>query len=294
MSEKPPRVITIKPPNGASSAGRATDALAGSRARSFAFFGLLPLVACGQAWALFELLGLRFDSPHVVFGIEGITIAACLLYAYRWRASDREDKELGRWWLIGVGVFTVWAGLYFSAARFTEPMHARTFDDSILARVPLMPQFAPIYLGVHVFGVLPFCVLPEQRLLRRHLLGAVLIVALSAIAWVSLPVRLDRPVIPAETTGFGAYLLRWVHSFDPTTNCFPSAHCAIAVYAAIGLRFSRSRLLFVWGIVTAVLICISTVMTHQHYVADVASGTVLAALAAFGTQRKTRSLPFDR
>jgi membrane-associated phospholipid phosphatase len=260
----------------------------GTRARALAFHALFPLVACGQAWAALELLGAKLPSPSVVLAIEGVIIAGSVAMAWR---RPREDKELGRWWIIGIGVFLVWAVLYFAAARVTEPPHARTFDDSILDRVPLMPQFAPIYLGVHVFGVIPFCVLPETRLLRRHMLGAVLIVLLSAVAWVTLPVRLDRPTLPSEAVGFGAWLLRRIHSFDPTTNCFPSAHCAIAVYAASGLRFARSQRLFIWGTVTATLVCISTVMTHQHYVADVASGVVLAVLVAYGTQRKTRPMP---
>jgi membrane-associated phospholipid phosphatase len=255
-----------------------------SRARVLALGALLPLVACGQVWTLLELAGLRI-RPAVALGIEGTVVIASVMLAMK---RPREPEELGRWSIIGVFVFLVWACLYFAAARITPPMHARTFDDAILERLPIMPEFAPIYLGVHVFGVIPFCVLPETRLLRRHLLGAVLIVLLSAVAWIALPVRLDRPPLPPEATGFGAWLLRGVHHFDPTTNCFPSAHCAIAVYAAIGLRFARSRWLFVWGIVTAALICISTVMTRQHYVADVASGAVLAALCAYGTQRKVR------
>jgi membrane-associated phospholipid phosphatase len=278
MSEaasRPPKVRSIAP---------AADERLTSRERGIALHILFPLVACGQVWAALELAGVRL-TPAVAFGLEGIAILAGIILALR---RPREAQELGRWWAIGLGVFLVWAVLYFGAARMTEPMQARTFSDAILARLPLKAEFAPIYLGVHVFGVIPFCVLPETRLLRRHLLGAVLIVLLSAIAWVTLPVRLDRPPIALEVPGFGAWLLRGVHSVDPTTNCFPSAHCAIAVYAAIGLRFARSRLLFVWGIATATLICISTVMTRQHYVADVASGAVLAALAAYGTQRKVR------
>ncbi|MBX3209959.1 MAG: phosphatase PAP2 family protein [Labilithrix sp.] len=255
-----------------------------SHARTVVLAALLAVVACGQVWTLVELAGARL-LPAVALGIEGTVVVAAVLAAMRRRP---ESTELGRWWAIGVAVFLVWAAFYFAAARVTEPMHARTFDDAILERLPLLPEFAPIYLGVHVFGVVPFCVLPETRLLRRHLLGAVLIVVLSAIAWTALPVRLDRPPIPADATGFGAWLLRGVHEFDPTTNCFPSAHCAIAVYAAAGLRLARSRALFAWGIVTAVLICISTVMTRQHYVADVASGAVLAALCAYGTQRGAR------
>jgi membrane-associated phospholipid phosphatase len=255
--------------------------------RRLAFALLLPLVACGQLWAALELVGIALHPPGLVFGLEGACIVGSVIYAWKTRPAAEEPRELSRWWLVGGGVFLVWAVLYFTAGRVTDAGNARTFDDSILARVPLMPAFAPIYLGVHVFGVLPFCVIPEVRLLRRHLLGAVLIVVLSSVVWVALPVRVDRPPIDPALTGFGAWLLRGVYSFDPTTNCFPSAHCAIAVYAAIGLRFS-SRLLFRWGVATALLVCLSTVLTHQHYVADVVSGALLAALCGYGTLVRRR------
>lgn len=251
--------------------------------RRLAFALLLPLVACGQLWAVLELVGFNLHPPALVFALEGVCIVACLAYAMKTRPAEDEPRELARWWRVGVGVFLVWAVLYFTAGHITDAPNARTFDDSILKRVPLLPQFAAIYLGVHVFGVIPFCVMPEVRLLRRHMLGAVLIVVLSSVLWVSLPVRVDRPPIDPSQLGFGAWLLRGVYGFDPTTNCFPSAHCAIAVYAAIGLRFS-SRPLFIWGIVTAILVCLSTVLTHQHYVADVLSGAVLAGLCAYGTR----------
>lgn len=260
--------------------------------RRLAFALLFPLVACGQLWAFLELIGLSLHPPRLVFGAEGVCIAASVAYAWR-RAkagSANEPPELARWWLVGVGVFLVWAVLYFTAGHVADAPRARTFDDAILARVPIVPAFAGIYLGVHVFGVLPFCVIPEVRFLRRHMLGAVLIVVLSSVLWVALPVRVDRPPLDPALPGFGAFLLRGVYAFDPTTNCFPSAHCAIAVYAAIGLRFASPRL-FVWGVVTAILVCISTVLTHQHYVADVLSGAVLAALCAYGTALRKRAHP---
>lgn len=249
--------------------------------RRLAFAVLLPLVVCGQLWTALELLGLALPPP-LVFALEGASVVASVVYTSKRPPAAPEPPELARWWRYGVGVFLAWAVLYFTAGHVTDAPNARTFDDAVLARVPLLPAFASIYLGVHVFGVVPFCVMPEVRLLRRHLLGAVLIVVLSSVLWVALPVRVDRPPIDPDAAGFGAWLLRGVHGFDPTTNCFPSAHCAIAVYAAAGLRFS-SRLLFSWGVVTAALICISTVLTHQHYVADVLSGAVLALLCAYGT-----------
>ena len=70
-----------------------------------------------------------------------------------------------------------------------------------------------------------------------------------------------------------------------TLLCKRSAHCSVAVYAAIGLRFA-SRRLFVWGVCTAIAICLSTIFTKQHYLVDVAAGAALAGLAAFAIARR--------
>lgn len=241
----------------------------------------VALVACGQLWSVLELAGLKLPAPYSVLVVEGVFIVLGVLLALR---RPAEPAELAPWTLVGPAMWTIWGACYFGAAKITDPPNARTFDDAILHQLPLLPSFTAIYLGVHVFSMIPYCVLPEPRILRRYLLGNMLIVLLSAIAWVTLPVRLDRPPFEAGDD-FGSWLLTGVYRFDPTTNCFPSAHCAIAVYSAIGLRFA-SRRMFAWGVFSAVAICVSTVMTKQHYVADVAAGAVLAAIAAYAMRRR--------
>jgi len=256
-----------------------------TRARAIALNVLVALVACGQVLCVLELAGAPLPKPGVVLGTESVIVVTCAIVgALR---GKREPAAMRPWAFAGLAMWIVWGSLYFGAAKITDPPNARTFSDSILARTPLVPAFTPLYLGVHVFSMIPYCLLPEQRLLRRYLLGNMLLVFLSAILWVVLPVRLDRPPFSAEIPGFGAWLLRGVYSGDPTTNCFPSAHCAVAVYSASGMRFA-SRRMFAWGIVSATLICISTVMTKQHYVADVFAGAVFAALAAYAVGRSQR------
>jgi membrane-associated phospholipid phosphatase len=261
-------------------------ALPDTRARRVVLQALVALVACGQVWCGLEVLGVTLPAPAIVLGIEAAVVLAAGLYGLRRRG---EPVELARWTAIGNAVWEVWGACNFGAADITDPPKARTFDDAWLARLPLVPAFTAVYLGVHVFSIIPYCALSETRLLRRYLLGNMLIVLLSAIAWVTLPVRLDRPPFDTSIPGFGAWLLRDVYRWDPSTNCFPSAHCAIAVYAAIGLRHASARL-FAWGVFSAAAICVSTVMTKQHYVLDVAAGAVLAAIAAYAMRRRPAML----
>lgn len=261
-------------------------ALPGTKIRRVVLHLLIALVACGQLWSVLELAGIRLPAPYSVLFAECVFIVLALIAALR---KPAEDKELGPWTFVGPAMWVVWGTCYFGAAKITDPPNARTFDDVLLHKLPLLPSFTAIYLGVHVFSMIPYCALPEPRILRRYLLGNMLIVLLSAIAWVTLPVRLDRPPFEA-TNDFGSWLLTGVYRFDPTTNCFPSAHCAIAVYSATALRFTNRRL-FAWGIFSAAAICVSTVMTKQHYVADVAGGAVLAALAAYAMRRRPARMP---
>jgi membrane-associated phospholipid phosphatase len=255
-----------------------------TRARRVALHAMIALVACGQVLCALELLGVPLWPPKLVLGVESVVVLGAMLAALK---CTPEPAELARWAGIGFVSWFIWGALYFGAAHVTDPPTARIFDDTILAKLPLIPAFTPVYLGVHVFSVVPYCAIPETRTLRRYLLGNLLIVSLSAIAWVTLPVRLDRPPFAADLPGFGAWLLHGVYATDPTTNCFPSAHCSVAVYAAIGLRFGPRRI-FLWGIVTAIAICASTIFTKQHYIADVVMGAILAALAAYAITRRPK------
>lgn len=251
-----------------------------TRARRVTLHALVAMVACGQLWCALELCGLRLGPPSMMFAVEGAVVLAAML-----RAKSRESFDVARWGPIGFGAAFLWAAVYYGAAAITDVPAARAFDEAILGRLPLVPAFTSVYLGVHVFSVVPYCAIPRSNDLRRYLLGNVLIVLLSAIVWVMLPVRFERAPIPSDVSGFGAYLLRLVHVADPITNCFPSAHCSVSIYAAIGLRLA-SRRLFVWGIFTATTICISTVLIRQHYVADVAAGAGIAGLVSYAIRRR--------
>lgn len=95
--------------------------------------------------------------------------------------------------------------------------------------------------------------------------------------FVALPVQSDFP--PREATGpwAGVFLLADTVNLD--LNLFPSLHVAFAVSAALALApamTSGGRLLVsAW----AMAIATSTVLIHEHHVADVTGGVLLAAVA---------------
>lgn len=253
-----------------------------THARRAAFYAVMALVLCGHAIAAIELLGVTLRSVPAVLAVEAVVVLASAFVGYR--RGEPERRELATWPLIGLGAWAVWALLYYGAAAITVPGSARVFDDFVLETLPLRPAFTPIYLGVHAFSLLPYCVLPEPRELRRYMLGNLLLIGACAIGWVTLPVRLDHSPALASMEGFGAELLRFVYAHDRTTNCFPSAHTAITLYAAIALR-KVSRALFWWGFFTAAIVTFAVLYVKQHYLADTGMGNMLAALMAWAVSR---------
>lgn len=256
-----------------------------TRVRRAARDAAIAIVASGQVICAVELAGARLGPPALVLALTGAVALAVAVRALRRPASD-EPRELAVWPLIGLAAWLAWGGLYYGAAAITAPESARVFDDFVLEAMPLLPAFAPVYVGVQAFSLIPYCVLPEPRLLRRYALGNLLLLAACAIAWVSVPVKLEHTVAVDGIPGFGAWLLRFVYANDRTTNCFPSAQTALALYAAVALRVV-SRRLFWWGMATAAAVSIGVMFVKQHYLADVAMGNMLAAILAWAIARPT-------
>lgn len=254
-----------------------------TRLRRAARDAAIAITALGQAICVLELSGARLGPPALVLALGGAVVAAVVARALC-RASSDEPRELAVWPAIGLGAWLVWGGLYYGAAAITAPGSARAFDDFVLEAMPLVPAFAPVYVGVQAFSLIPYCVLPEERLLRRYTLGNLLLLAACAIAWVSVPVKLEHGASLDGMSGFGAWLLRWVYAHDRTTNCFPSAQTALALYAAVSVRVVSKRL-FWWGMATAAAISVGVMYVKQHYLADVAMGNMLAAILAWAITR---------
>ena len=84
-------------------------------------------------------------------------------------------------------------------------------------------------------------------------------------------------------------MLNLVYTVDPSANLFPSIHCLVSWFCYVGIRGQKKVPLWYqrFSCVFAVLVCISTQVTKQHYIIDAFGGISIAELTywlAFHTQ----------
>jgi membrane-associated phospholipid phosphatase len=145
--------------------------------------------------------------------------------------------------------------------------------------LPLVPWLIVPYMSLDLFFVAaPFlCVeRAELRTYRRRMTIAILA---AGGMFVAMPLQFGFP--RPQPGGWPGAIFAALHGFDRPYNLFPSLHIAILlIIAGTYLRHTR-------GVVRALvciwfgLIGVSTVLTYQHHVIDVAGGIVLALLCRY-------------
>lgn len=161
-----------------------------------------------------------------------------------------------------------WTGdlLYQSAAN---PADLSLAADALF---PFVPQAALIYLTISpLLLIAPFLIKTPDRLLP---FGLTLVFELL----VALAVFYVMPVLPPviDASRANGWLMWIADSVNLDGNSFPSLHVALSVSAIIAylplLKGYWKTGFIVWGL----LIVLSTMLTRQHGLADVAGGLVLA------------------
>lgn len=134
--------------------------------------------------------------------------------------------------------------------------------------IPLVPGAIWLYLTVFLVFWVPLFVMDRdamRALMRRYVVvtlaaGAVFLIFPTAVA-------LDR------ATGAAAYGA--LYAFDAPYNAAPSLHVAYSVMMlGASARFARGW--WRWGLLAwLALVVVSTWLTHQHQLVDIASGAAL-------------------
>ncbi len=104
--------------------------------------------------------------------------------------------------------------------------------------------------------------------------------------FVLFPTTLIRPTLPGTTVW--EHFLLFLYQVDAPDNLFPSIHCMIAWLCWVGIRGNR-RIHAAWRITAllmAIAVCLSTLTTRQHVLADVAGGILLSEFCYYCAARE--------
>jgi membrane-associated phospholipid phosphatase len=163
-----------------------------------------------------------------------------------------------------------------------------------LTLVPYVPWLIVPYMSVDLFFFLGAFLCRDERELRVFARRVVFSILVAAAFFLLLPLKLAWPGRPPAGGWFGdfveasctaPFLMEYPH------NLFPSLHVTLCVLLAdLYARHTPRRLrvvLHVWfG-----LIVLSTVLTWQHHLVDLAGGLLLAAFAVYLFRKSDARLP---
>ena len=198
-------------------------------------------------------------------------------------------KTIPKWgYAAGIFFFVLQRALYSLGewlSRITGNA-AHAFEWKIPAiddLIPVIPVFVVIYLFSFAFWICaPVAVsLTSRKNFRKYCIGLSLAYLIGFVFFVFVPTYMDRVkeglLELANRPGIFNKLLKIVYEADGTEmayNLVPSYHCLISAYCYLGVRRQPeiSRGFKVYSLVMAILICMSTVFTKQHYIIDVILG----------------------
>jgi membrane-associated phospholipid phosphatase len=141
-----------------------------------------------------------------------------------------------------------------------------------------VPSAAIVYLSLFPMLWLSLFVLHTPQRLKSFAMALALLIALSGVGFLALPA--ERVKLPPDVAGISGVLFHFADWLNLEHNYLPSLHVGMAVVCAYAYGRFGPRTLGVICWLWAAAIAFSTLLTHQHYVADAVAGVALGYLVA--------------
>lgn len=176
-------------------------------------------------------------------------------------------------------VLPFWAALNLGINKYVSrrSRHHRT-DITLDDRLPFIPDFALPYFSAYVLGLLGYLLMITHPDLGRVLWGYLFLVGTGSLCYVLFPSTVVRRE-DLEITGLSTYALVRFQRLSGPYNVFPSMHFGYGLFSALvgwhyyGLWAGVGLMLW------AALVGVSTLLTKQHYILDLAGGLVVGVMA---------------
>jgi membrane-associated phospholipid phosphatase len=193
------------------------------------------------------------------------------------QSAQWPDGACWRAYLRFLGLFLLYFALVYFGLGSLSVWLGRSMDlyAAWETRIPCVPFMVWIYLSLYAIFTLPLLHMSSDQMSALSRQSTVMLLVAGA-TFLALPGRLGY--LPAAYTGIDGSILAFLDGLSATTghNLVPSLHVAFSALILLSCRDLVSWRLSLIYIVWLVLICASTVLTHQHHLLDIATGLALA------------------
>jgi membrane-associated phospholipid phosphatase len=164
-------------------------------------------------------------------------------------------------------------GLYFPLNRLLSGGVA--LDIPLDHLMPLWPEWVVPYLlclPAWGLGLLWVTLKTDDREFHAFVLAALFVELSLAMIYFFYPTYVDRPYLTGS--GWTFKLLGMLYQNDRAYNAFPSEHVCTTTVFCLFLSRWRPRWRGLWAMLF-VIVVLSTLFTHQHYLLDLLGGWFL-------------------
>lgn len=197
------------------------------------------------------------------------------LKASRFTRPDRDRVAA----FVGYGslLCILWVVVYGGASWLTGLHRYRIdFGGNEESYIPFLPEMAVIYLSLFPMIWLSLFILPTPAEIKQFAVTLAWLFVVSGIGFLILP---GQTFASTKSAGGPIQLVyEFADWINLEHNYFPSLHVGMAVVCAYayGRQLSQLVALVFWAWAAAV--ALSTLLTHQHYLADVVAGGIVGWL----------------
>ncbi|MCM1103815.1 MAG: phosphatase PAP2 family protein [Clostridium sp.] len=168
--------------------------------------------------------------------------------------------------------------VYYGARALTAERLHYDLTNRMEEKIPFLPWTIVIYWGCYLFWIVNYAIGCRQEKEKAfRFMGADILAKLVCLfCFLLFPTTNVRPVI--EGHSLGEEWMRLLYRVDAADNLFPSIHCLTSWFCVIAARGNEKIPKWYKGVsvLIAVSICVSTLTTKQHVIADVIAGVLLA------------------
>lgn len=179
-------------------------------------------------------------------------------------------------------VLVFWLIQYFLVNKIASSSHGG-FNSRIRvdASIPVIPEFIVVYFSTYVLVILPPILVTDTAYFIKVTIAYVAITLISSSFHLAYPSRIERLSPPKKHGGISWHLIGMFQGLCKPYGNFPSTHMAFSV---LSVFITFMVIGYIAGIVFslwAALIAVSTLVTRQHYLLDLAAGCIIGAGVAF-------------